>query len=476
MSQRLLPYRIDERPTREDLTARAGLPLFLETMRVAIPQEEYDNLSKIMGMSADVARRHVESAALLIAAGGDAIGDIDTLRADDGLCSLLGFMPSSATQLKSFLYGFHRDEQGNPLSVEQDRALSVRGKAQIRPESPGLVALRRLLQRASAAMQVISGHRRATLDADATLVESHKKEALPCYEGFRSYQPQMAWWAEAGVWIHDQFRDGNVNAEMGILDFAKAAFGALPRGITHRAFRGDSACYNAELITWLDDQDIDFAISADMGTSLAAAVKRLHDGDWKPYTSEGGPSASEERHCAEILDFQPEWSDKRRRKTGLRYIAIRVRSRQGELFEKDGYRYFAIITNLTCEPAHALRWHRKKAGTVEKGHAIQKNDLAGGVMPCARFGANAAWWRLNALVHNLLEVMKAQALPETMADLRPKALRFHLFAAAGRIVRHGRELVLRLTETCRVHRILIEARDLIVELAEQLSAAAAAAT
>ena len=101
---------------------------------------------------------------------------------------------------------------------------------------------------------------------------------------------------------------------------------------------------------------------------------------------------------------------------------------------------------------------RKKAGTVEKGHAIAKNDLAGGVMPCARFGANAAWWRINSLVHNTLEVLKAKALPQPMADLRPKALRFQLFNQAGRIVRHGRSLVLRLTEACQIRQILIEAR------------------
>lgn len=38
--------------------------------------------------------------------------------------------------------------------------------------------------------------------------------------------------------------------------------------------------------------------------------------------------------------------------------------------------------------------HREKAGTVEMVHDVLKNELAAGVLPCGRFGANAAWLRL----------------------------------------------------------------------------------
>lgn len=270
--------------------------------------------------------------------------------------------------------------------------------------------------------------------------------------------------------MKDQFRDGNVPAEHGILDFAKAAFAALPPSVTHRYFRGDSACYTSDPIIWLDDQGIEFAISADMGESLSAEVAKLHGGRWMPYRQEDGPSLTEERECAEIHDFQPEWTDRRKRKGGLRFIAIRVRSRQADLFGSKSWKHFAIVTNRPVAAASALRWHRGKAGTVEKGHAIVKNDLAGGVMPCSRFGANAAWWRINTLVHNTLEVMKAEALPKPMADLRAKALRFQVFAHAARIVRHGRELRLRFAEQCAVLQILIKARGLIAELMARLKA------
>ena len=51
--------------------------------------------------------------------------------------------------------------------------------------------------------------RALTLDVDAHLVASAKREALPTYEGFRGYQPLIVTWAETGLVAADQFRDGN---------------------------------------------------------------------------------------------------------------------------------------------------------------------------------------------------------------------------------------------------------------------------
>ena len=57
-----------------------------------------------------------------------------------------------------------------------------------------------------------SGHKKATLDMDATLIETHKKEALYCYKKYQAYQPLTTYWAEADQIVHSEFRDGNVPA------------------------------------------------------------------------------------------------------------------------------------------------------------------------------------------------------------------------------------------------------------------------
>jgi hypothetical protein len=68
----------------------------------------------------------------------------------------------------------------------------------------------------------------ATIDQDATIQESHKREALAHYEGGRGYQPMTAGWAELTLVVADQFRDGNVPASVAPRPVAQAAFAALP--------------------------------------------------------------------------------------------------------------------------------------------------------------------------------------------------------------------------------------------------------
>ncbi len=39
----------------------------------------------------------------------------------------------------------------------------------------------------------------ATLDMDATLIGTHKRAALPCYKGFKAYQPLNCWWPSVSL-------------------------------------------------------------------------------------------------------------------------------------------------------------------------------------------------------------------------------------------------------------------------------------
>jgi hypothetical protein len=48
----------------------------------------------------------------------------------------------------------------------------------------------------------------ATVDQDATIIESRKREALRTYEGEWGYQPMLAVWAETNLVLADEFGDG----------------------------------------------------------------------------------------------------------------------------------------------------------------------------------------------------------------------------------------------------------------------------
>jgi hypothetical protein len=94
----------------------------------------------------------------------------------------------------------------------------------------------------------------ATIDLDATIIESWKKEARPTYQGGKGYQPVLALWAEMDLVVADEFRDGNVPAHFALLSITQRAFQALPATVKEYYFRGDSACCNRELTTWLRDE------------------------------------------------------------------------------------------------------------------------------------------------------------------------------------------------------------------------------
>jgi hypothetical protein len=476
LRQGLLPFKIELVDTPDKVTAHAGLPLALEALRSQFRNKDYRRLRDALGYrSWKTVRRHLESLVLLVIAGGESLSDLETLRADHGLVLLLDFEPSGTTQAKDFLYRFHQAEDGHRLSPEEDAELSQKGKATIRPEGPGLLALAAMVDKVVQRGQLLNPHKRATLDVDATIVEAYKELALKAYEGTVGYQPQMAWWAELGMWISDQFRDGNVNAEFKIKDFLEQVCSRLPGSVTELRLRGDSALYNEEALTWAADvKKIQFAISADMSPELLACTQAIPEEQWKEYrTIKGNPkdeqrAAKEERQWAEVPDFVPGWA-RNRKKSGeaFRYIAIRVRPRQRDLLEENEkrWRHFAVVTNMDWSGERLLRWHREKQGTVEHGHGVVKNDLGGGRLPCGRFGANAAWWRINVLAHDLLQLMKVRALPDELASLRLKALRFRLFNVAGRVVQSGRETWLRLWSEHPAARIVVEARRALLSMA-----------
>ena len=80
-----------------------------------------------------------------------------------------------------------------------------------------------------------------------------------------------------------------------------------------------------------------------------------------------------------------------------------------------------------------VRWHWEKAGTIEHVHRSMKDELGAGVLPSQRFGANAAWFRINAIAYNLLTLLKRRALPERFRLARPKRLRFEIFNTPARL-------------------------------------------
>lgn len=452
-------FELDPEPLEETVTAYGGIPVFVRAARsldVGGLVSRHVHLKK-RDRGFDEAT-YVESLLVLNALGGDCLEDFDRLREDDGLREMLGHEVPSPEAARKFLYQFHDEEKlkqaqselpAGQVSYIPDESVALRGLAQVNVELVQEIGRR------------CSDQKIATIDLDATVIESWKKQAQATYQGGKGYQPVLGVWAEMDLVVADEFRDGNVPAHFSLLPVTKRCFAALPETVQEYYFRGDSACWERGLLNWLRNEGraegprgrITFAVSVRMTANLKKHILRLPASVWKPYRED----SETESECADVLNYWPEEEDRPEGAGPLRYTAIRIRPRQGELF-KDGSdaKYFAVASNeWNWGTKKLLQWHREKAGTIEAVHDVLKNELAGGVMPCGRFGANAAWVRLALMTHNVLTALKRIGLPEPWLRARPKRLRFRIFCSPGKLVHHARQLLL------RVHRIKEELAEWI---------------
>ncbi len=434
------PFRIDPRPLDEMASAHAGLLAASRAARsLHLPGLVSANLklkSRQRGFSEG---QFIESILLLQIAGGDCPEDVSLFRGDVCLERGLGYALPKATAVREFLGRFHDQD------LEAKRPARELQKSFILPRSTGVDGLQNVqagLVRQVAKQYAQAGERLklATVDMDATIIESHKESALPHYEGGRGYQPMVAVWAEADLVVADEFRDGNVPAKQEPLTCAQQAFAALPDTVEQRFFRGDSACHENELIGWLKHPDrakekggkIGFAISAVMSAALQQAVQQVPEKEWKTITTEADGTL---RQWAEVT-FVPGEASEKKDSNPLRYVGLRLLKAQGVLFADGSDRHHhAVITNLEWAGDRLLAWQREKAGTIEHVHDEVKNALGGGHMPCQHFNVNAAWFKLSLLAYNVVSAIRRLALQAEERTVRLKKFRLLVINLAGRMSR-----------------------------------------
>jgi hypothetical protein len=439
--QTRLPFELDQRAEAGTLTAFGGVPLLIEAFRVSGAAGVLDERVTIKRRQRGLRPSElVEGLFALWAAGGERCDDLAMLREDTALALLLGHgMPAPQTA-RDFLDAF--DEVVPPLW--QGAACQVPGEGE---RLQGLAAAgRRLI----GFLQERAPQSTATIDLDATILESHKRAARATYDGRTGYQPVVALWAEQDVVLVDEFRDGNVPAGSGNRRLVERAVAALPPGVERILVRADSAAYEHDLLRWLEGAGHGYAISADMSRELAAAIQTLPATAWQLEREDGDAV----RHWAEVAYVPSDGVFAKDRPPPPRYLVSRVSKKQGRLFADGGeVKHFAIVTNRPDPDDGSgldlIRWHRGKAGTVEHAHHVLTNELAAEALPSQKFAANAAWFRLNVLLYNLLAAFKRVALPAELHTARPKRLRFVLLNGVGRVVRHARETVLRLVGAAR---------------------------
>ena len=504
MTQGVLPFKYEEEKTLSGTTSLAGLPVYLDLAKVLGLTKSIEKHLKIRENSqgwTDV--QTVMSLVLLNLAGGNCVDDLDILNADEGFCTILRkiqlhglkrkerreqerrwrkekqrFVPSPSAIFR-YLSNFHDPDQANQRQCS---------KAFIPAPNERLQGLVRINKDLCEALNKASVCKTATLDMDATLVETNKKSALYCYKGFKSYQPLNTWWAQQNVILHSEFRDGNVPAGYEQLRIFKEALRCLPKEVEIVKLRSDTAGYQHELLRYCEMAGnkrfgrIEFAIGCKVTDSFKTAVSQVKN--WYPvYKTIGKRKVKTKTEWAEVC-FVPNEIGHSKNGPEYRYLAKRqilvdhqtlpgMEDPQLSLpfptmqINSERYKIFGIVSNIPESKMYGeelIHWLHARCGKSEQVHSVMKKDLAGGTLPSGDFGKNAAWWWIMIIALNLNQIMKQLALEPKMANKRMKAIRFSIINLPGRVIKRSRELILRLSKGHPSLQLLVDVRKRIAML------------
>ncbi len=503
MPQGVLPFQYAAERSSTGMTAMAGAGVYLDMMVAAGLWESVGRHVGIKRMSqgwTDI--QMITSLVLLNVAGGESVSDLDVLEGDEGLGRLLRRMET---------HGMHRREREateRRWRVERQRSVpsasamsryleSFHDRAEEAKREPGRAfipaasACLRGLSRVNADMVAfVQRHIRqscATLDMDATLVKTHKQQAQYCYDKYKAYQPLTTYWHEAGLIAHTEFRDGNVPAGYQQKRVLTEALAQLPSGVNKVMLRSDTAGYQQELLRYCaKGQDarfgeIEFAVGVMITPEFRKAVAQTPEGEWRDLRCEAeGSMDAAGQQWAEV-EFVPNWTAYSKKDPYYRFLAVREpmhrpplpgmeiesdrASRFVDIQGEGWYKVSGVVTNRTIAGEELIRWYRERCGRGEQVHGVLKRDLAAGRLPSGLFGANAAWWSIATLAFNLNSAVKQLAMGGEWLNKRLKAVRFGVVNLPGRMVRHGRRLIIRLTGDHPSYDLLIGMRRSILALA-----------
>ena len=219
LKQGVLSFRYECEPTASGMTALGGLPAYLELAVVSGLTDSIQRHVKVCTLKGQgwTDTQIVMSLVLLNIAGGDCVDDLRILEKDEGLAKILrrvGFSGHPRQERREQERRWRKEHKRavpSPSVVFRYLAAFVNpaeearrgmGQAFIPPANEHLQALRRVNPDLLRFAQKQSPQIEATLDMDASIVETYKQDALftPCqargspFSHFLSGGRNWLWW------------------------------------------------------------------------------------------------------------------------------------------------------------------------------------------------------------------------------------------------------------------------------------------
>jgi len=402
LAQTVLPFKVAA--TEELLTANAGLVLFGEFVRgVGLGRWLGQEMPRPGSGRGYEAAAYVTPLVLMLTGGGRSLEDLRTLKADTALAQLLKHdaMPST-------------DAVGDWLRRTGAGA--------------GFEGLDRIKQRAVAVRLRQMGCTEHTLDIDASQLIAEKLAAQWTYQGEQGYMPMIGHLAEAGVIVHEEFREGNVAPATENLEFVKACTQRLPKGHRIARLRADAASYQAAIFNYCEAYGMEFAIGGRLDEATQKAIAAIPESAWKSYAD-----------CA-VAETAHSMNGTAK---AFRLIVVKY-LRQAELFA-DQPKYHVIATNRNESAEATLMWYRQRGDASENGIKELKIGFGMQRMPCGQFEANAAFFRIGVIAHNLFVLFQQATLEPGWQHHQVATCRWRLFHLPGKVIRHAGAWVLKVT-------------------------------
>lgn len=147
------------------------------------------------------------------------------------------------------------------------------------------------------------------------------------------------------------------------------------------------------------------------------------------------------------MDYQATGWDKARRMVVIRKRLPNRPDPQMPLFTLERYSYQVIATNMTDIPPEKVWEFYKGRAVIENRIEEVKNQFNLSKIPSSDYMANACYFQMVMLASNLTNWFRRLLLWGELRKAEVATLRRKVFTIAGKLVRHGRGVVLSPTRT-----------------------------
>ena len=219
--------------------------------------------------------------------------------------------------------------------------------------------------------------------------------------------------------------------------------------------RADSAGCTEGFLAACRARNIGFFVSARSNAQVTAAIFDAIGVDevWLPSLAQNG-DVKDESSVAELTSL----IDDTKLPSGTRLIIRREPLHPGaqrSLFPSLDYRYWGFYTDQDGDPRELDRTMRAHAHVEQ--HICRLKDSGLTRFPFTSFEANATWMMTVILAADLVRWFQLLCFDGTWRDARPKALRWGIFHAPGRLVHKARRTVVRIIDGWPTTDVILDA-------------------